>query len=229
LWWDEQIQSVVKMKMMLLAFTVLLNLSYAQALTYLSPGSVDLSTFPAPPMNEDSDIQVVLAIQSLRTEQDCRRASLEVDGLAISFFGGWEKANKLVDLQERLFDEVSYFSKILKDKYARPRPFRRDARILTCVKQPRGYSYPSTHAAVAIVAAETYSLLYPEHRDFLMRRAEEIAFNRVIGGVHYPSDILAGQLLGHKVFEALMKSPKFLTEVKLLQSNLLLEEVQPQY
>ena len=69
-----------------------------------------------------------------------------------------------------------------------------DPRIQVYVATPSDWSFPSSHAASTTAAAVAYSGL-------LRRRYPLIAIpvmmaSRVILGVHYPSDVLAGSLLG---------------------------------
>ena len=49
-----------------------------------------------------------------------------------------------------------------------------------------------------------------------MERADEIAQNRIIGGVHHPSDIVAGKKLADKVVENIQNSPMIMQEFNLL-------------
>jgi acid phosphatase (class A) len=45
-----------------------------------------------------------------------------------------------------------------------------------------------------------------------MERGREIGWSRVIAGVHYPSDLTAGRVLGMALARALLASPKFQEE-----------------
>ena len=51
--------------------------------------------------------------------------------------------------------------------------------------------------------------IVPEKRDALFARGREYGENRVIDGVHYPSDIEAGRIDGTLVAAALMANPEF--------------------
>ena len=44
--------------------------------------------------------------------------------------------------------------------------------------------------------AEVLAEIYPDQRDALLARGRQIGFDRIIGGVHYPSDVVAGAALG---------------------------------
>lgn len=60
-------------------------------------------------------------------------------------------------------------------------------------------SYPSGHSAQAYYVATKLSKLYPGLVEELLAMAEMISQARVDRGVHYPSDIAAGKMLGLKL------------------------------
>jgi acid phosphatase (class A) len=63
------------------------------------------------------------------------------------------------------------------------------------------------------------SKLDPSRKELFMKRADQIAADRVLAGVHHPSDIEAGKKLGDAEFAALEKSPKFEQALKKAQSE----------
>jgi undecaprenyl-diphosphatase len=86
---------------------------------------------------------------------------------------------------------------ILKRLLARPRPFDVLPWLTTLIARPADFSFPSGHAAAGFAAA------YALARGFSRRvslpayvLAALIAVSRVWVGVHYPSDILAGAIVG---------------------------------
>jgi hypothetical protein len=44
--------------------------------------------------------------------------------------------------------------------------------------------------------ARLLSRIYPERAKAFMERGDEIANNRILGGVHHPTDIISGKKLG---------------------------------
>jgi membrane-associated phospholipid phosphatase len=100
----------------------------------------------------------------------------------------------------------------LKDTVQRHRPFVTlpDARLFGKVGKgyvaplPDGslpptanhHSFPSAHSANFFALATVAFLLYRRSAKFLFPLAAAVAFSRVYNGVHYPSDILAGAILG---------------------------------
>ncbi len=69
-----------------------------------------------------------------------------------------------------------------------------DPRIQVCVATPSDWSFPSSHAASTTAAAVAYSRLLG--RPYPLLAVPVMMSSRVILGVHYPSDVLAGCLLG---------------------------------
>ena len=78
----------------------------------------------------------------------------------------------------------------------RPRPYW----ISTDVNLIQGtgsfsYSFPSAHAGMSWKIALELSKKYPHLRDALETIARKISLSRVHAGVHYPSDIKAGEMI----------------------------------
>jgi undecaprenyl-diphosphatase len=60
---------------------------------------------------------------------------------------------------------------------------------------PDAFSFPSGHATAAMSVAFIYAVAFPAAAPPLLMLAAAIGFSRVILGVHYPGDVLAGQLI----------------------------------
>jgi hypothetical protein len=70
-------------------------------------------------------------------------------------------------------------------------------------------SYPSAHAVRGIVWASILSEIFPDKKKDLMARGQLLGEDRVIAGIHFPSDVQAGQKLGEAIFQKLMTTPDF--------------------
>ncbi len=63
------------------------------------------------------------------------------------------------------------------------------------VRAPDCFSFPSGHAAAAMAVAFGYSMVFPALSAPLLGVALLVGVSRVALGVHYPGDVLAGQML----------------------------------
>jgi len=81
--------------------------------------------------------------------------------------------------------------------YFRPRPFADHAGIhALIVKSSLDKSFPSDHAALAFALAAAIALVDRRWGAWLFAAAALVALGRVAAGVHYPTDVLAGALIG---------------------------------
>lgn len=63
------------------------------------------------------------------------------------------------------------------------------------VEVPDRFSFPSGHSAAAMSVAFAYGMHFPEQSVPLVLWATLVGFSRVRLGVHYPGDVLVGQML----------------------------------
>jgi len=75
------------------------------------------------------------------------------------------------------------------------------------LRRPRTSSFPSGHAASGFAFAVAATRELPEVGPLLLPLAGTVAYSRVYLGVHYPSDVLAGQRLGAALAEAWLRDP----------------------
>jgi membrane-associated phospholipid phosphatase len=95
------------------------------------------------------------------------------------------------------------------------RPHQYSAQVQPMITTPGHGSFPSGHATQAFLLARLMDAILPAPppggsdpfagvRLQVYRQAARIACNRVIAGVHFPADSVAGRLLGHSIAEYIL-------------------------
>jgi acid phosphatase (class A) len=112
-----------------------------------------------------------------------------------------------------------------KERYARPRPYAGEPARYRCAGadlQALGpeRSYPSGHAMLGYAWALTLAELTPAHADAVLARGVAYGDSRVICGVHWPSDVAAGRILGAAVLARLHADPAFRAQLDDARSEL---------
>ncbi|NPV11753.1 MAG: phosphatase PAP2 family protein [Ignavibacteria bacterium] len=91
-------------------------------------------------------------------------------------------------------DQLS--SVLLKSLFARPRPCKVLENVHLLVGCTDSYSFPSSHAVNNFAAAMFFTYFYRHLKWILFSVASVMALSRIFVGVHYPSDVLGGALIG---------------------------------
>ena len=86
--------------------------------------------------------------------------------------------------------------KLLKRIFVRERPFIRHAGISLAQAPLDRYSFPSGHTLHAVSFAWQLCAAFPELAPIVIPLALAIAASRVVLGLHYPTDVLVGALIG---------------------------------
>ena len=97
-----------------------------------------------------------------------------------------------------------------KARFRRARPWTLDDTLKTCSRGDAVLtSYPSGHATMGFSMAVVLADLAPSHAPALLARAQDYAQSRLVCGMHFRSDIVAGQVLGTAVALELLRNPAF--------------------
>ena len=84
------------------------------------------------------------------------------------------------------------------------RPVSADTAIRTVFSTPPFPSYPSGHSTMSAAVGEVFAELFPDAAAFYRTKALEASESRVLAGVHYRFDIVAGDGLGLHVGTAVV-------------------------
>ncbi|MBS1648001.1 MAG: phosphatase PAP2 family protein [Bacteroidetes bacterium] len=103
---------------------------------------------------------------------------------------------------------------VLKYGVNRPRPYTEYPALFHSKMHTGPYSFPSGHTSSAFATATSLSLAYPKWYVIVPSYlyACSVAYSRMYLGVHYPSDVLAGALIGAACSYASFKIEKWLTK-----------------
>jgi hypothetical protein len=112
---------------------------------------------------------------------------------------------------------------MIKKANARLRPFVQHPALVQPLFTADDFGYPSGLSSGTELQARVLSTLFPAQSDQLLVRARQVADSRVIAGVHYTSDTLAGIALGDLIFIQLQAKPKFRHELSAAAPALALD------
>ena len=85
---------------------------------------------------------------------------------------------------------------LLRKKLNFPRPYEQPGFTPLVEKETHGQSFPSRHALSAAVLAAVWLSFYPAVGGVMVAVTVAICVLRVLAGVHFPRDVIAGALLG---------------------------------
>ncbi len=89
--------------------------------------------------------------------------------------------------------------KILKQKTTRPRPYQVHQVIVLGERPLDHFSFPSGHTLHAVMVTTTLGYIQPILLLLMLPFTILIALSRMILGLHYPSDVLVGTVIGAAV------------------------------
>lgn len=187
---------------------------------FVTQEQVDLVRLLAPPPARGSkeakaDMEAVLRAQAQRTPRRVKEAKADRKDNVLRFadvFGSKFTADALPLT-------TAFFAKVVEDRglivdaakafWHNPRPSAVNPAVKPIFPPPEADSYPSGHATFAYLAAIILADMVPEKAPQLFARAAEFAHNRVVAGMHYPSDIEAGRISATVIAAVMMLNPVF--------------------
>lgn len=197
---------------------------------YMDPSQADLAqVLPPPPRAESveakADLQEVLTAERHRTKHQISEALADSEESVFRFadvMGAGFNAGNLpyaTGFFERLSSDADDALIAAKLHFNRPRPFAAGSKLKPLGNGFAGPSYPSGHATFAYLNAIVLSYMVPEKMNAIHGRASEYACNRVILGLHYPSDTEAGLISASVIANVLLHQPAFLADLARARSE----------
>jgi acid phosphatase (class A) len=198
---------------------------------YLTRGEVDLTRFLVAPPAVDSaaqrvDLDAVLDIQRKRSREEIGEAQADQEVSVFRFADvlgktfAEERLPKTAALARKACQEASRLTAAAKRFWKRPRPYVTSREVTPVTSNLSEGSYPSGHATCGYLWAILLADMIPERRDALLARGVRYGHNRVVGGVHYPTDVEAGRLSAAVIAAVMARSPVFRTDFAAARAEL---------
>jgi acid phosphatase (class A) len=178
-----------------------------------------LALVPAPPPRDTlaaaAELETVRQAEAWRTAPEIAWAQrIERDQVFYhaDVLGAWFTPENLpltAAFFKTLGEDLRVLDGAAKKPFLRPRPSTVDPTLRPCVTVPASTSYPSGSAMQAFVWAELLAEAVPAKNAALLERAARAAWGRVIGGVHYPADLVAGRTVGEAYLALARKNELF--------------------
>ena len=182
---------------------------------YLAGAEIEVPTYLAPPPAEGSaqdalDVATVRVLQKSTSAERWKLAEADARYVYPQFedaFGGAidrQHVPRLTQLLDEANADVSMPVFAAKSTFPRARPYQRWQLVRLCgvtrapAPQPNPQersSYPSGHAAYGWTTALVLAQVDPQRAPQVLARGRDYGLSRVICGAHFPSDVVAGQLL----------------------------------
>jgi acid phosphatase (class A) len=194
----------------------------AKAPYYVDPDALNLpALLPDPPAvgsaTQLAELSMLHKIEEARTPEQAAAAKADENDEDLFLYrtvlgaGFNEVALPLTAaLGAHVKNEQSIAGAALKPVFARPRPYQTDKTLHpACAVTGMPNSYPSNHALTGYLEGLTLAEIVPEKRVEILARADDYAHNRLVCGVHYPSDVEASRRVAYVVFGYMLATPKF--------------------
>ena len=216
---------------LLLLAALALGAAPAHAATPYVPASmIDVAALLQPPPDAAATAVEIAAVRALQAQtSEARKAQALVDAdesVEVMFAGalGGKVTLATLPATSTLFSRVGASegatTKAAKALFARVRPWIATADVHVYTKPSKTPSYPSGHTTRVTLAAIVLTAMVPERAPAIWARAADYAQSRVIGGMHYPSDIEAGWRTGTAVAALLLQQPDFKADFAVARDEL---------
>ena len=124
--------------------------------------------------------------------------------IMLLFIKKYRKTGVMVGVS--LLGSLIFINMIIKNLVARARPYKVIETLTILVPEPKEFSFPSGHAASSFAAGVVLYLTLPKKYGVpALILAVLISLSRLYVGVHYPTDVLGGMVMGTLIAVAVVK------------------------
>ena len=195
--------------------------AFADEAPYVTAAQVPLLTLLPPPPAKDgaldrAEMAEVLALQASRSPERLAQASRDVEESVYVMFipvlgpnFTAERTPRLAHMFARIAETEEVVTAPAKDGFARLRPFQANPAVQPGIKLSKSGAYPSGHATLSRATGIVVASMVPEHAAAIFARIDDYAESRMIGGVHYRSDLTAGAQGGTAIAAIMMNDSQF--------------------
>ena len=231
----------MKSRLGLLLFAVTTNTVFAQSISptpipepfvaaeQLNVGSVLPMSPPDNSQQTRKELALLHALEKSRSAADIAHAQADDAQEDIFIFRnvlGADFTRESLPRTAALGDHVHGNEGIIvnpaKNFFRRPRPYNLDKTLKPVCKvktDPGDYAYPSGHGTTGYLEALVLAMMVPEKRDAILARADEYAHNRLVCGVHYPTDVAASKSVAYAIIGLMMNDPRFIEEFEAARAE----------
>jgi len=216
------------MRQLISAIAALAFLGFAAAQAddakpFIDSSVVDLTVIlPPPPVNDSpktkDELGKVLTLQVTRTDDMVARAKADDEEVVWRFADvfGPKFTKDALPKTAAFFDRIAATEGAVVDPskkvFGRQRPHQMSDLVKPVVELSKSAGWPSGHATLGTLMGIVLADMVPEKRAAIMARAWEYGDNRVVAGIHFPSDVEMGRIAGSVIAFDLSQQTEFKTE-----------------
>jgi acid phosphatase (class A) len=190
-----------------------------------------LPTPPAPQSRQTlAELDELHGIQEGRSPQEVALAKQDDSEVDVFAYRGVigpgftkEALPTLASFWKNLQNDSALILTASKTLFHRPRPYHADTSLRPVCRTSEdraNFSYPSGHATNGYLWGFVLALMVPEKREAIFARADEFARNRLVCGVHYPTDLSAGKQAASLMMGNLLADPRFRRDLEAARAEL---------
>ena len=172
------------------------------------------------------ELAKVLTIQVTRSPEMVARAKADDDEDVWRFadiLGTGFSKDKLPKVAA-FFDRIAATEGAVVDPakkvFNRPRPYQLSDLVKPAIDPSKSAAWPSGHATLGTLMGIELSRMVPEKRAELMTRAWEYGYNRVVAGMHFPTDVDMGRIAGSVISVEITRQSDFPAEFEAAKLEL---------